>query len=171
MKKLFQFSTDKQFFIKRCLYRWNTILTTVPKHLSYTRKKFILKHRSSPEKMKLRKNEIAGKSIKIVLYNYKSQSFQQRRTHVVRSQNNFLSKTQRIWNTIFSISWFLFKLILQKTNAVLTKLPKISLQTPRNSCSNLEKDKQFYLLTKSHKTALQTQSAVLTTLQKNCLKS
>ena len=53
VKKLFHFSADKQFFIKRCLYRWNTFLTTVPKKLSYTRKKFILKHRSWSEKMKL----------------------------------------------------------------------------------------------------------------------
>ena len=46
--------------------------------------------------------------------------------------------------------------------------PKFHSKTPTISFSDPVIDNQFYLLTKSHKTALQTQNAVLTIVQKNC---
>ena len=45
---------------------------------------------------------------------------------------------------------------------------KLLSKIPTKSCSDLEIDKQYYLLKKSHKIVLQTQNAVLTTVQKNC---
>ena len=152
MKKILHFSADNHFFIKLCLYTCFTFLTSVPKILSWTKKKFNLKYQIRWEIF----HKIVGK---------KYQNFALELENAVMSTvcnqgcprlKYFpLQVPKDMKNYVFSISWFLFKPIFCKIKShfgnfaenfnpkVQQNLAQISKQINKNKCRQKAR-KKFY---------------------------